>query len=88
LRRLLDLGRERHRVITVATYAPWLDRLPAAGRTKTLDALIAATDVYIWKLLRRDMKHSRAEVAQILRVLVEAVLSQASLLASKADISS
>jgi AcrR family transcriptional regulator len=77
LKRLLNLGRERHRVITAATYAPWLDRLPRSDRMRTLDALVAATDVYIWKLTRRDMARSRAETARVLRTLVDAVLAQA-----------
>lgn len=78
LKRLLDLGRERHRTITAATYAPWLDRLPRSDRLRTLDALVAATDVYAWKLMRRDMGRSRAETARILRTLVDAVLEKAS----------
>jgi AcrR family transcriptional regulator len=88
LKRLLDLGRGRHRSITAATYAPWLDRLPPADRKTTLDALIAATDVYVWKLTRRDMRHSRAEVTRVLRTLVDAVLAHASSLASRGGISS
>ncbi|MBR1085995.1 TetR/AcrR family transcriptional regulator [Bradyrhizobium manausense] len=83
LKRLLDLGHERHRAITAETYAPWLDRLAPPDRARTLDALIAATDVYVWKLARRDMGRSRADVAQILQTLVGAVLAQASSLASK-----
>ena len=83
LKRLLDLGRERHRAITAATYAPWLDRLTPPERSRTLDALIAATDVYVWKLTRRDMAHSRAKAARILRTLVDSVLAHASSLASK-----
>ncbi|MDQ0390574.1 TetR/AcrR family transcriptional regulator [Labrys monachus] len=78
LKRLLDLGRERHRSITAATYAPWLDRLAPAERMRTLDALVAATDVYIWKLARRDMQRSRNEAAGIMRMLVDAVLERAS----------
>ena len=88
LKRLLDLGRERHRAITAATYAPWLDRLSAPDRLRTLDALVAATDVYVWKLARRDMGHSRADVAQILHTLVGAVLAHASSGASKGSPSS
>lgn len=88
LKRLLDLGRERHRAITAATYAAWLDRLVPTDRTRTLDALVAATDVYVWKLVRRDMGRSRASVAQILRTLVDAVLAEVSLRGSQGGSSS
>ncbi|WP_051355339.1 TetR/AcrR family transcriptional regulator [Mesorhizobium erdmanii] len=81
LKRLLDLGRGRHRAITAATYAPWLERLPPPDRMRTLDALVAATDVYVWKLARRDMGRSRGEATQIMLTLVRAVLTQASSLA-------
>jgi len=88
LKRLLDLGRERHRAITAAVYAPWLDRLAASEQTRTLDALVAATDVYVWKLARRDMQRSRAQTAKILRTLVDGVLAQAASLAWKGSSSS
>lgn len=81
LKRLLDLGRGRHRAITAATYASWLDRLPLPDRMTTLDALVAATDVYVWKLARRDMGRSPSEARQIMLTLVRAVLTQASSLA-------
>jgi len=77
LKRLLDLGRARHRAITAATYAPWLDRLAPPERTRVHDALVAATDVYVWKLARRDMGRSRSEATQIMLTLVRAVLTQA-----------
>jgi AcrR family transcriptional regulator len=88
LKRLLDLGRERHRAITAETYASWLDRLAPPDRLRTLDALVAATDVYVWKLARRDMGRSRADVAKIVHALVCAVLAQALSSASKGSSSS
>lgn len=87
LRRLLDLGRKRHRALTALTYAPWLDRLNEPERRRTLDALVAATDVYVWKLARRDMGRSRKDTAAILRALVDAVLAQASSRASERETS-
>ena len=63
------------------THTEWLDRvfdprLPTDGkaRRRTLAALYAATDVGTWKLLRRDLGHSRTETAAILRTLIEGVL--------------
>jgi AcrR family transcriptional regulator len=82
LKPLLDRGRAAHRAITEANYAPWVDRLSDPDRRRTLDALVAATDVYAWKLARRDMGRSREETVILLRRLVDAVLAQASALAS------
>ena len=48
----------------------------------TLDMLVAATDVYLWKLVRRDMRRSRDETLLILRRLVDAALAQVVLRAS------
>lgn len=77
LKPLLDLGRDDHRRTTAAAYAPWLDRLPRPQRRRTLDALVAATDVYLWQLLRRDMGRSRQETEMVIRMLVDAALAAA-----------
>ena len=77
LKPLLDAGRRRHRETTATVYAAWLDPLPAARRQRLLDALVAATDVYVWQLLRRDLDRPRGEVEQVVRTLVEATLAHA-----------
>ena len=82
LKPLLDRGRAAHRAITAETFATWLEPLAEPDRRRTLDALVAATDVYAWKLVRRDIGRSREETATLLRRLVDAVLAQASALAS------
>jgi len=82
LKPLLDLGRSHHRGITARAFAPWLEPLGQRDRRDTLDALVAATDVYVWKLARRDMGRSRAETGLLLRRLVDAVLAQATTLVS------
>jgi AcrR family transcriptional regulator len=76
LGRLLDLGRENHRAITAQVFSPWLDRLAVPDRTATLDALVLATDVYAWKLVRRDMGRTPEDTACLMRRLVDAVLAQ------------
>lgn len=62
----------------------WLEQtfagqLPAdpRDRRRALAALYAATDVGTWKLLRRDLGHSRAETTTVLENLVRAVLTTA-----------
>ena len=77
LKPLIELGRREHRAITAETYAPWLDPLPDAQRTRVLDALVLATDLYTWKLVRRDMGRSIQETRTIIRGLVDAILADA-----------
>jgi AcrR family transcriptional regulator len=74
LRRIVEFGRAEHRRLTRETYAPWLDELSLSERTKALDALIVATDIYTWKLFRRDMGRSRADTRAAMTRLVNAVL--------------
>jgi AcrR family transcriptional regulator len=75
---LLANGRAGHRAVTAANFAPWLDALPERQRLQALDALVIATDVYIWKLLRRDMRRTEARSKAAMRSMVEALLSQVS----------
>lgn len=77
LKPLLDRGRREHRRTTASVYALWLDKLAGARRRRGLDALVAATDVYLWQLLRRDMGRSRDEVKSVMQLLVGAVLAGA-----------
>ena len=55
-------------------FGPPLAALRPAGREHRIAALYAATDVYVWKLLRRDLKLSRKETAATFRRLVYGVL--------------
>jgi AcrR family transcriptional regulator len=65
-----------------AGHQAWLERifsssLPTSGfaRRRTIHALHAATDVYTWKLLRRDLGLTRAETQQIMIAIVNGILS-------------
>ena len=56
------------------------DQLPtdAAGRRRGLLALHAATDVYVWRLLRRDLGASRGDTERSMAALVRGVLTELS----------
>ncbi len=41
---------------------------------ETLDALVAATDLYVWKLLRLDLARSPGEVTRVMIRLVQGIL--------------
>jgi AcrR family transcriptional regulator len=63
---LLALGREGHR--------RWVETMFRAP--KLVPELVVATDVYTWKLLRRDQGLSRDETAAAIRRIVEALLER------------
>jgi AcrR family transcriptional regulator len=74
LQPLIEIGRKEHRAVTARTYAAWLSRLNAVQARRVLDALVVATDVYTWKLLRRDMGRSIGETKTAILQLIDAIL--------------
>jgi hypothetical protein len=64
LRPLAARGRAEHR--------EWVARMFAPG--DRLDVAVVATDVYTWKLLRRDRGLSRRATAAAMRALLSAAL--------------
>jgi AcrR family transcriptional regulator len=66
LKPALDMGRIGHRL--------WLDSL-FDGRLEParLDLLVCATDVYTWRILRRDQGHSREATLAAISEMVEAL---------------
>jgi len=70
---LLDEARQTHRQWLVAMFGAQLPASPAARR-RAVNALYVATDVYSWKLLRRDLGLSRTETEKTIATLVAAIL--------------
>jgi AcrR family transcriptional regulator len=83
-RRVVDIGRLVHREWVVTTFRPQLDRVPVGDREAAVDLLVVATDVYTWKLLRRDRGLDRAATEQRMRVLVHAVVNECAATAASA----
>jgi AcrR family transcriptional regulator len=75
LKRMTDKGRAGHRAWLAGVFEPQLARLPAGARQARLDALVAATDVYIWKLVRRDMERPVAELRALMWRFITAALN-------------
>jgi AcrR family transcriptional regulator len=67
-------GRQAHRAEIEHAFGPYLTHLDDAERDRAVLALYAATDVMVWKLLRRDFGRSREETHGIIRQLVDGVL--------------
>jgi AcrR family transcriptional regulator len=70
VRRLTDSGRRMHRDWVETTFASLV-----AGREDLVDLLVVATDVYTWKLLRRDRGYTRAKTEQRMHALVIALIA-------------
>jgi AcrR family transcriptional regulator len=69
---VVNHGRALHREWVSTTFAPQL--AGRADRDALVDLLIVATDLYTWKLLRRDAGHDQATTAERMLHLVRAVL--------------
>ena len=75
LAEILDDARANHQAWLARLFD---DRLPRTGaaRRRAVSGLHAATDVYTWKLLRRDLALPRAETERTICMLVRGVLDQ------------
>jgi AcrR family transcriptional regulator len=69
-----EAGRTYHRAWVLRCFGPW-DAEPDPER---IDALVAATDLYVWKLLRLDLGRSVAATESVILRLVRATLEATS----------
>ncbi len=72
VREMTDAGRVWHRGWVQRTFAPLLDGLRGAERERRLVAMVVATDLLVWKLLRREMRLGRAQARRIVVDMVTA----------------
>lgn len=72
--RIATLGRAFHRTWVEDVFAHLLGDAAGPEREELIDMLVVATDVYTWKLLRRDRGLKRDVVQQRMMRLVEAVM--------------
>ena len=75
IRAVTDRGRRRHHAWVERDFAPWLGALVPAARRQRLAQLIAVTDLYTWKILRRDLGLSQADTEVAVRDLVLRLLA-------------
>jgi AcrR family transcriptional regulator len=66
-------GRALHRAWVERTFAPLLEACAPVARETRVLALVAATDVYVWKLLRRDLGLALTETQRVIETLVARV---------------
>jgi AcrR family transcriptional regulator len=63
--RMTEAGRAYHRHWAETTFAPLLRGLRGKTRERRLTAIVVATDLLVWKLLRLDMKLQRDQAERI-----------------------
>jgi len=73
VREMIDSGRAYHRDWVARVFAPLLDGLGPAARERRHVELIVATDLLVWKLLRRDMGLGRKQAERIVAEMVTAL---------------
>lgn len=74
-RRVTERGRRTHRAWVQAVFAPQLAGRAPADREALTDLLVVATDVYTWKLLRRDKNLDRPTAERRVRRMIAALLA-------------
>jgi AcrR family transcriptional regulator len=72
VREMAQNGRAWHRGWVERTFTPLLDGMSGAARERRLVAMIVATDVLVWKLLRREMRLGRRAAERIVTEMVTA----------------
>jgi AcrR family transcriptional regulator len=72
----VEAGRRYHAAWVERAFSPLLGKLPPSVRRRRLGELVAVTDIYSWKVLRRDVGLSRAEVEASLRELIGDIVAR------------
>jgi AcrR family transcriptional regulator len=75
-RAIAATGRATHRAWCARVFAPGLPPPGTDGHETRLDACAAATDLYLWKLIRRDLGRSPRDTAEVMRALLCGVLDR------------
>jgi AcrR family transcriptional regulator len=76
LHELLNHGRAMHRQWIEHVFGPEIEDSGPQDRERKITALYAATDVYLWKLLRRDLKLGKKETAIIFERMAVALVNE------------
>jgi AcrR family transcriptional regulator len=71
-----EYGRRFHRDWVTRVFAPMLEGLTGRSRERRVAALILLTDVFTWRLLRKDLGLSRRETEGTIVEIVNAALKE------------
>ncbi|MEO3471172.1 TetR/AcrR family transcriptional regulator [Roseomonas sp. CAU 1739] len=78
LGRFLARGRSGHRAWVEQVFTAFLAARPAMARRLLIDQFVIVTDVYAWKLLRRDAGRSRTEAEAAIAAMIAALTAEGS----------
>ena len=76
LKGYLNVGRRFHRRWVSETFGPLIGTPDALVRGRRIDQLIIATDVYTWKLLRRDFRHTVERTETVMTGMIQQFLRE------------
>src|ERR1700712_385841 len=74
--RIANSGRQLHRNWVQQAFDPLLPAENENERDILIDLLVVATDVFTWKLLRRDRGHSPAVTVERMKLMISALLDR------------
>jgi hypothetical protein len=74
IRPFVERGRRLHHEWVDSVFEPQLSARRGVSRARLRGQLIAATDVFTWKLLRRDLRLSRRESERAIAGLIRGAL--------------
>jgi AcrR family transcriptional regulator len=77
LRQLADLGRAYHLEWCKEAFSPALKAMRGVERKRRLAQFVAGTDIYVWKLLRRDRGLSHRQTKLAMREMLEPLMKPA-----------
>jgi AcrR family transcriptional regulator len=72
IHQMTEAGRAYHRYWAETTFTPLLRGLRGERRERRLTALVVATDLLVWKLLRHDMELRREKAELVVVEMVQA----------------
>ncbi len=73
IKRMTDAGRAYHRHWVQTTFEPQLEDLSGEPYERRLAAILLATDLLAWKLLRQDMQLDRETSEQVIAEIIQSL---------------
>jgi AcrR family transcriptional regulator len=71
IQQMTDAGRAYHRTWAERTFSPLLQGLGASARERRLTAVVVASDLLVWRLLRLDMALERKQAERVVAEMIE-----------------
>ena len=75
LREVTDEGRKIHYGWVERAFSPFLEPLSPGERRRRRGQLVALTDIFIWRLLRRDLGFGQRQTELAMTEMIDALLS-------------